>query len=109
MAQNESLQHAHFGAAGILKNGMKHSERLFHHTYASLTEDMQFLEFRLLQRLNLVQLQNELARHKASVWKDMEASESELKAIRRTLSDYGEFLKALSRWTKCWCTQLYTG
>ena len=90
MTYNENIRNTRFEAAGLIKDGMRYSQRVFHHTYACQSEDVQFLEFRLLQRLNLVQLQNELARHKAAIWEGMEASEEELKAVRGTLHDYGK-------------------
>ena len=92
MADGHDILSAHSGAPGMLKDGMTYSQRLFHHTYASQTEDAHFLEFRLLQRLNLVQLQNELARHKGAIWKNMEASEDDMRCLRVTLSDYGEYV-----------------
>ena len=76
--------------AGIFKDKMTYSQRLFHHTYASQNEDAHFIEFRLLQRLNLVQLQNELAQIKGEIWNNMEASEEKMKTLRVTLREYGK-------------------
>jgi hypothetical protein len=72
----------------VLDAGRSHQERLF--DYASVTEP-HFLEFRLLQRLNLVQIQNELALCKSRILAGSPADEQELKTLRVTLHEYGEF------------------
>ena len=77
---------------GKLDDNMTYPQRLFHHTYASQNEDAHFMEFRLLQRLNLVQLQNELARIKGKVWRNLEASEEDMKDLRVKLRDYGTWI-----------------
>ena len=59
----------------LLSLDMSYAQRLFRYTYASQSEDAHFLEFRLLQRLSLTQLQNELARQKGDTWENMEISE----------------------------------
>lgn len=68
---------------------MPYSQRLFHDTYASQKEEAHFVEFRLLQRLSLVQLQHELAQFKGRVWSHIEAAEQDVKFLRVTLQDYG--------------------
>ena len=73
-----------------LSQDMSYTQRLFRHTYASQSEDAHFLEFRLLQRLSLAQLQNELARQKGDIWGNMEASEEDLRNLRKTLHEYGK-------------------
>ena len=75
---------------GVITEKMTYSQRLFHHTYASQNEDAHFIEFRLLQRLNLVQIQNELAQFKGDIWTKMGASQEEMKNLRVTLREYGE-------------------
>lgn len=79
--------------AGIFNDKMSYAQRLFHHTYASQNEDVHFIEFRLLQRLNLVQLQNELAQMKGDIWTNMEISEEKAEALRVTLRHYGKYLR----------------
>ncbi len=79
--------------AGIFNDTMSYAQRLFHHTYASQNEDVHFIEFRLLQRLNLVQLQNELAQMKGDIWTNMEISEEKAEALRVTLRHYGKYLR----------------
>ena len=74
----------------LLSQNMSYTQRLFRHTYASQSEDAHFLEFRLLQRLSLAQLQNELARQKGDIWGNMEASEEDLRSLRKTLHEYGK-------------------
>ena len=78
------------GIPGEFKDGMDYSQRLFHHTCLSQSEDAHFLEFRLLQRLNLAQLQNELGRHKGAIWAHRKAPEEDMKSMRVTLREYGE-------------------
>ncbi|KAI4269808.1 MAG: hypothetical protein LQ337_007058 [Flavoplaca oasis] len=72
---------------------MTYSQRLFHHTYASQRENAHFIEFRLLQRLNLVQLENELAQLKGKVWSHMDASDQDMKLLRATLRDYATAIR----------------
>ena len=67
-----------------------YTKRLFRHTRDSGNVDAHFLEFRLLQRLSLMQLQNELAREKGRIVENMDASEEDLKGLRKTLHEYGQ-------------------
>ena len=75
---------------GSCDPSMTYSQRLFHHTYASQNEGAHFMEFRLLQRINLVQLQNELSQMKGRVWTKLDISETDLKELRVKLREYGE-------------------
>jgi hypothetical protein len=81
---------------GMILPGMDYAQRMFHYTYSSADEIL-FMEFRLLQRLNLVELQNELARIKAAVWSEMSASEGDLKKLRITMHEYGKNASILRR------------
>jgi|SRR5580700_11828258 hypothetical protein len=75
---------------GMILPGMDYAQRLFHYTYSTAEDRPFFMEFRLLQRLNLIDLQNELARSKAAVWNGMRASKSDLQTLRITMHEYGE-------------------
>ena len=75
---------------GEILNGMNYSERLWHHTFATQDNDVHFLEYRVLHRLNIFDLQNQLAKLKGGFWKDSKASEEDLKTLKTTLHDYSE-------------------
>ena len=75
---------------GMLLPEMSYAQRLFHYTYSTADEKLPFMGFRLLQRLNLVHLQNELAKLKIAVWKDMRANESDMQKLRVTMHQYGK-------------------
>ncbi|KAK0260356.1 hypothetical protein LTR91_009420 [Friedmanniomyces endolithicus] len=73
---------------GEILDGMDYSERLWHHTFATQDNDVHFLEYRVLHRLNIFDLQNQLAKLKGACWKDQKASEADLKKLKTTLHDY---------------------
>ena len=66
-----------------------YEEQLFRYSYDSYNEEPHFMEFRLLQLLNIVGIQNDLAKHEAVVRKDMRASSAKMKELRTTLHEYG--------------------
>jgi hypothetical protein len=74
---------------GTISSGMDYEERLFHYSYDSCDEEPSFMEFRLLQLLNIVGVQNDLAKHEAVVRKDMRISSAKMKELRTTLHEYG--------------------
>ena len=76
--------------AGVIEDGMDYENRLFHYAYAT-RHDLHFLEYRLLERMNIFHLQNKLARLKGSVWKEQKASDSEMDELKTTLHEYGKF------------------
>lgn len=76
--------------AGTIEDGMDYEERLFHYTYSTRHDEPHFLEYRLLQRMNIFHLQNKLALLKGSTWKDQKAVESDMDELRTTLHHYGE-------------------
>ena len=76
---------------GMILPWMDYPQRLFHYTYASSDENLLFMEFKLLQRLNITEIQNDLAKCKASVWKGMSASRQDMINLRTTLGDYSKF------------------
>ena len=81
---------------------MTYNERLFHYTYASQQDEVHFMEFRILQRLNIFRLQNKLAELKASCWKELKPSDVDFENLKTTLHDYGKPLLSQSH-VKCCC------
>ncbi|KAE8453722.1 hypothetical protein EG329_009233 [Mollisiaceae sp. DMI_Dod_QoI] len=67
------------------------------------TQDPHFLEFTSLQRINILGLQNELARQKAEIAKTESVSDTQLLTLRLTLRDYAtairdhEYLSSLAQ------------
>ena len=78
--------------SGIIAEKMTYSQRLIQHTYASQNEDACFLDFRLLQRMNLVQIEHESAQLKGDTGVKMGASDEEMKKLGVTLREYGKSL-----------------
>ena len=78
---------------GRLHESMDESERLFHYTVAIINrqQDPFILGYELLQRLNLVNIQNDLARYKADIWKDMRASKEQMENLRKCLTNYSRY------------------
>ncbi len=68
---------------------VSYEERLYHYVLGSVDDRLSFMEFRLLQRLNLVELQNELARIKVKVWNQKGASEHTMEKLRTSMHAYG--------------------
>jgi len=68
-------------------------KRLFHLSYNLCDEEPSFMEFRLLQLLNIVDIQYDLARDEATVRKDMRASNAKMKELRTKLHEYGTCLR----------------
>jgi hypothetical protein len=75
---------------GMLLPEMSYQQRLFHYTYSTADDKLLFMQSRLLQRLNLVHLQNELAQLKIAVWKDMSANHSDMQKLRVTMHEYSK-------------------
>lgn len=75
---------------GIIQDGMLYSDRLFHYAYASQAEDVHFMEYRLLQRMNIFHIQNELARLKGTCWTNLDADENTMNQLKTTLHEYGK-------------------
>ncbi|KAJ9614774.1 hypothetical protein H2204_014472, partial [Knufia peltigerae] len=76
--------------AGFIKEGMTYEDRLFHYTYSSRHDELYFLEYRLLERMNIFHLQNKLARLKGSCWEKQTAVplDSDSDDLRITLHQY---------------------
>jgi hypothetical protein len=54
----------------VITEGIEYSEQLFHYAYASQIDDVNFIEYRLLQQANIFRIQNELAKLKAACWNE---------------------------------------
>ncbi|KAF7948105.1 uncharacterized protein EAE97_003516 [Botrytis byssoidea] len=77
--------------AGIISEKMTYEERLFHYAYT--IEEPHFLAFRGLQKLNIVRLQNELARKKGNTWTNMAASDDVTRDLSSTLHQYADAIR----------------
>jgi len=75
---------------GVIEDGMDYDERLLHYTYATQQHELHFMEFRILQRLNIFRLQNRLARLKGNVHANLRAYESDADKLEATLHSYGK-------------------
>ncbi|KAJ9623419.1 hypothetical protein H2203_005678 [Taxawa tesnikishii (nom. ined.)] len=91
--QVEGAVAARKNTPGRIEDGMSYEERLFHHAYRVGYEDPDFLMFRGLQTLNIINLQNELARCKADIWTKQAASEDSLQRIKRTMHEYANAMR----------------
>jgi hypothetical protein len=74
---------------GKFEDGMDYFQCLFHYAYTSRTDEVHVVENRMLHRLNIFHLQNELAKLKGSIWTDMNASEDNLIKLRELLHEHG--------------------
>lgn len=74
--------------AGIITDGMSETERLFHYSCATGSDEPHFLAFRGLQRFNIVRLQNELAKKKGNMWTNMTAEDA--RDLSLVLHQYGK-------------------
>lgn len=71
---------------------MKYSQRLYRYAAGAeqANEDPHFMIFRELQRVNIIHVQNELARYKAIVRSAESASAEDLSHLRKLVHDYGK-------------------
>lgn len=77
---------------GVIEDTMNYGERLFHYTYATRHDDVHFLEYRTLHRLNIFHLQNQLAKLKGSCWTEHDVPNATLEELKNTLHDYSKYL-----------------
>jgi len=63
------------------------------YSYAAEIREPHFLEFRHLQRINLAELQNSLARQKALFAKSESVTTAQLSTLQNTLHSYGILLQ----------------
>ena len=78
---------------GNIDDSMSYGERLFHYTYATGHDDVHFLEYRMLHRLNIFNLQNRLAKFKGSCWTQHDIPETDLLDLKGMLHDYSKYFK----------------
>ncbi|KAH0438899.1 hypothetical protein CcaCcLH18_03045 [Colletotrichum camelliae] len=99
--QHASVFRSEKSAPRRIRDDMDYAERIFHYAWQSGNDEPHILEYRMLNRINLFHLQNELAKLKAAVWTDCSAEEGDLAKLRTTLHDYAnavrdyEYLRAL--------------
>ena len=79
---------------GVVEDCMSDAERLFHYTYATRHDEVHFLEYRMLHRMNIFNLQNRLAESKASSWTKRGASDGELLDLKVKLHEYSKYLRS---------------
>jgi hypothetical protein len=68
---------------------LSYDQRVFHYADESRDEEPHLMEFRLLQWLNIIGIQNDLARHEAAVQESKNISSDTMKELRTTLHEYG--------------------
>jgi hypothetical protein len=64
-------------------------ERLLHYAKHSVDEKPHFIEFRLLQRLNIVEIQYDLVKRTAAALEGMDPPDTEEGSLRKSLHEYG--------------------
>ena len=74
---------------------MSYGERLFHYTYATGSNDVHFLEYRTLHRLNNFHLQNQLAELKGLYWTKCDVPHETLGDLKNRLHDYSKYISTL--------------
>ena len=77
---------------GVIESTMHYGERLFNYTYATRHDDVHFLEYRTLHRLNIFHLQNQLAELKGSCWAKRDVPDETLGELKNKLHDYSKYL-----------------
>lgn len=80
---------------GVMEDDMEYGERLIHYTYATQHDDIHFLEYRSLHRLNLFCLQNRLAKLKGCYLDKVNVSDEESVEIENTLHRYSKCCDSL--------------
>ena len=75
---------------GVGEDTMKYGQRLCHYTYATRHDDVHFLAYHDLHRLNILHLQNELAKLKGSCWAEENVPEAKLGDLKDKLHDYSK-------------------
>ncbi|RFU76336.1 vit family domain-containing [Trichoderma arundinaceum] len=73
---------------GIISGDMNYEQRLFQYTLNTGTGEPHFIMFRGLQRLNIIQLQIELAQFKKSAWDTKQLPKAKSEELTRLLHDY---------------------
>jgi hypothetical protein len=83
---------------GGLHEGIDEPKRLFHYVNAIINnnQDPFILRYEFLQRVNLISIQNDLARCKGDIWKDGSVSKEQAEILRRLLCNYGRLFSWLA-------------
>lgn len=74
---------------GEITEEMTHEQRLFHHGIASMNEEPSFMQFWLLQKTNLIEIQNDLAKLRGRIFDERAVSSQTAKELRVLMHDYG--------------------
>ena len=90
---------------GVIEDDMNYGERLFHYTYGTRHEDVHYLEYRMLHRLNIFHLQNRLAELKGSCWTNHDLTDADLLDLKNKLHDYSKCPSRL--WSTCGLNPMY--
>lgn len=75
---------------GQITEGMTHEQRLFHHGIASMNDQPSFMQFWLLQKINLIEVQNDLAKLRGKIFNERAVSSQTAKDLKMLMHDYGQ-------------------
>jgi hypothetical protein len=76
---------------GSIRDEMNYEQRLLQYTINAGQHEPRFLIFRGLQTLNIIRLQNELAKCKNTMWANRSASRDETGRLTALLHEYSGF------------------
>lgn len=82
--------------SGFMTGDLPYDQRLFRYTWNAGGDELHFMAFRSLQRLNVVHIQNELASKKRDIVKKGAASRTDMEELKVLLQDYGREVVQLS-------------
>jgi hypothetical protein len=68
---------------------MRYDQELFEFVEKTKKKKIAFGEFGMLHRLNLIDIQNDIANCRAAIWGGERASKAEMGKLRVTLREYG--------------------
>lgn len=76
---------------GAITPDMTSGQRLYHHSHATANHPLHCLEFRVLQRMNILRLQNKLATLKGTCSEKKQLDPADEDTMGRTLHEYGQY------------------
>lgn len=79
-------------ADAVITGDMTYEQRLFQYTLSTGAEEPHFIMFRGLQRLNIIQLQIELAKIKKLSSETKQLSKTKSEELTKLLHDYSKML-----------------
>lgn len=79
----------------VIEDSIDYGENLIHYTYATQHDEVHFLEYRSLHRLNIFCLQNRLAKLKGRCLDKGNVSDEESREIENTLHRYNKCCDSL--------------